>query len=375
MLWFAMDEALTRYKRQKARGRGALDNPEGRFEVRRHEKDADDWADLAARDMYGEDERSPAQIPTQIFPDKTRTIIATNDSPDVGMEATVNPYRGCEHGCIYCYARPGHEYLGLSAGLDFETKIFAKYDAARLLEKELAAPKWRPKTIFFSGVTDCYQPIEKELKITRHCLEVLSEFKNPVGIITKNQLVTRDIDILGDMAAWNGAYVTISITSLKGHLARKMEPRASQPHLRLKAIESLAKAGIPVGVMIGPTIPGLTDHEIPAILKAAAAAGARGAHYTMIRLPHGVKDHFHTWLAEHFPDRAGRVLNHIRDTRGGKLYDSAFGSRMRGEGAYADQVAHMMDLFKKRYGLTGRIPPLSIAHFNRDARNAQLCLF
>lgn len=375
MLRLGMNEALMQYKRQKARGRGALDNPEGRFEPRQHEKEVEDWADLATRDAHGEEEQSSAQIATQIFPDTTRTIIATNDSPDVGMEATINPYRGCEHGCIYCYARPGHEYLGLSAGLDFETKIFVKYEASRLLEKELAAPKWQPKTIFFSGVTDCYQPIEKDLKITRQCLGILSEFKNPVAIITKNQLVTRDIDILSDMAAWNGAYVTISITSLEGHLSRKMEPRATQPRLRLKAIEDLSKAGIPVGVMIGPTIPGLTDHEIPAILKAAAEAGARGAHYTMIRLPHSVKEHFEIWLNEHFPNRAQRVLNHIRDTRGGKLYDSAFGSRMRGEGIYADQVAHMMALFKKRYGLTGRIPPLSTAHFNRDAKNTQLRLF
>ncbi len=370
-----MDRAFIQYKRQKARGRGALDNPEGRFEVREHVREMDHWADQALRDSYGEDEKSPSQIPTQLFADTTRTIIATNDSPDVGMEATLNPYRGCEHGCIYCYARPGHEYLGLSSGLDFESKIFVKYEAARLLEGELSSPKWQPKTIFFSGVTDCYQPIERELKITRQCLEVLADFKNPVGVITKNHLVARDIDLLSDMASWHGAYVTLSITSLDGHLARTMEPRASQPHLRLKAIESLASAGIPVGIMIGPAIPGLNDHEIPAILKAAADAGARSAHYTMIRLPHAVKDHFQTWLNEHFPDRAQRVLNHIRDTRGGKLYESAFGSRMRGEGVYADQVEHMMTLFKKRYGLTRKGFPLSTDNFNRHARDRQLRLF
>ncbi len=370
-----MESDLRMYQRQKARGRGALENPDGRFEPRRHTRDADDWAAQAEREAYDEDDGTLGQIPTQIFGDTTRTIIATNDSPDVGMEATINPYRGCEHGCVYCYARPGHEYLGLSAGLDFETKIFVKFDAARLLEKELQAKKWQPRVIFLSGVTDCYQPLEREFKITRGCLEVLRDFKNPVGIITKNQLVTRDADILSEMASWNGAFVSVSVTSLDGQLSRKMEPRASQPKLRLRAIETLARAGVPVGVMIGPVIPGLTDHEIPAILKSAAEAGARSAHYTMIRLPYGVKEFFQTWLSEHFPDRAERVLNHIRDTRDGKLYESAFGTRMRGEGHYADQVENMMRLFKKRFGLDRGIPPLCAAHFDRDARNPQGRLF
>jgi DNA repair photolyase len=314
-------------------------------------------------------------VPTRLFPDQSRTIIATNDSPDVGMEATVNPYRGCEHGCIYCYARPGHEYFGLSAGLDFESKIFVKYQAPQLLEKALQAKSWAPKTVFFSGVTDCYQPVERDLRLTRQCLEVLRDFRNPVALITKNQLVTRDIDILAEMAAWNGAYVSLSVTTLDGRLSRLMEPRASQPALRLKAVEALARAGIPVGIMIGPTIPGLTDHEIPAILKAAADAGARRAHYTMLRLPYGVKDHFQTWLQEHFPERAAKVLGHIREVRDGALYTSAFGSRMTGTGPYAEYIANMMKMFKKTYGLDTRHPPLSAAHFDRDARNPQGRLF
>lgn len=360
------------HKRRQARGRGALNNPDGRFESIRHERSDDDWADT----VDGEDDAlAGKQIRTQIFADATRSIIATNDSPDVCMEATVNPYRGCEHGCVYCYARPGHEYLGLSAGLDFETKIFAKHDAAALLEKALQSGKWQPKTLFFSGVTDCYQPIERTLELTRACLKVARDFRNPVAIITKNHLVTRDIDILSEMAALNTAYVTVSVTSLDGRLARKMEPRASQPKMRLRAIEALAKAGIPVGVMIGPVVPGLTDHEIPAIFKAAAQAGARSGHYTMLRLPYGVKDHFQTWLQEHFPDRANRVLNRVREMRGGKLYESAFGERMRGTGIYADQIAAMVRLYKNRYGLDGTIPPMTTEYFRRNARDPQGSLF
>lgn len=370
-----MDRSQWDFIRNKARGRGTAFNPDGRFESQRYVRDAADWQAQAEQDAHDPDAADLRQIRTQIIPDTNRSIISMNESPDVGMEATVNPYRGCEHGCIYCYARPGHEYLGLSAGLDFETKIFAKMDAPRLLAEELAAKKWQPKPIFFSGVTDCYQPAEKELQLTRQCLEVLRDFRNPVAIVTKSRLITRDIDILGDMAAWNGAYVSLSVTSLDGHVARKMEPRAAQPHLRLQAIAALAAAKVPVGVMIGPVVPGLTDHEIPAILKAAAEAGARSAHYTMLRLPYSVKDHFKAWLEEHFPDRAGKVLGHITDIRGGKLYDSAFGARMRGQGHYAQQIEEMMGLFKKRYRLNRGIPPLSTAHFRRDARDAQLSLF
>ncbi len=369
-----MADDLQSYKRQNARGRGALENPVGRFEKNMREKSEDDLALQAEWNSY-EDENPQTQIKTEIFEDKSKTIISTNDSPDIGMEATVNPYRGCEHGCIYCYARPGHEYLGLSAGLDFETKIFVKHDAAKLLEKELCAKKWQPKVITFSGVTDCYQPIERDLKITRQCLEVLRDFRNPVAIITKNQLVARDVDILDEMASYNAAHVSISVTSLDSHVARKMEPRASQPHLRLKAMEILAKAGVSVGCMIGPVVPGLTDHEIPNILKAAANAGATSAHYTMIRLPYSVKEHFQIWLRENFPDRAERVLSHIREVRHGKLYESAFGERMTGSGVYADQVANMMKLFKKKYNLEKHGRHLSIAQFRSNAKAAQLSLF
>lgn len=364
-------KALQDQKRQKARGRGTLDNPPGRFEKEGLVRADEDWAALAALD---EDE-ARGQIETRLFADHARSIISTNDSPDIRIEASVNPYRGCEHGCVYCYARPGHEYLGLSSGLDFETKIFVKYEAASLLSDALSAKSWTPKPITFSGVTDCYQPIEKKLGITRACLEVLRDFKNPVSIITKNYLVTRDIDILADMARDNLAHVGISVTTLDSDLSRRMEPRASQPRLRLRAITELAAAGIPAGIMIGPVIPGLTDHEIPAILKAGAQAGARHAHYTMLRLPHGVKDHFQTWLDEHFPDRAGRVLAHVRDMRGGKLYDSSYTTRMRGEGPYAEQIAAMMNLYKKRYGLNNIWPPLCVDQFRRDARAAQLSLF
>lgn len=369
------DDALQDYKRQKARGRGALENPVGRFEKQTRARDADDLARQAEWDSYEEDDVS-GQIKTQLFEDKSRSVISLNDSPDVGMEASVNPYRGCEHGCIYCYARPGHEYLGLSAGLDFETKIFVKYEAPKLLEQELQAKSWTPRTIMFSGVTDCYQPIERDLKITRRCLEVLRDFRNPVAIVTKNRLVARDADILSEMAADNTAYVSLSVTSLDPHVARMMEPRASQPHLRLQAIETLAKAGVPTGVMIGPVVPGLTDHEIPAILKAAAEAGARSAHYTMLRLPYSVRDHFQIWLRENFPERAERVISHIKDIRHGKLYESTFGERMTGAGVYADQIADMMGLFKKRYGFNhGWRGRLSIEGFRRNARDAQYSLF
>jgi DNA repair photolyase len=352
------------------RGRGALENPTGRFEKLDVGTDAETYNALYEAGLEEADDK---QIRTEVFRDKSRSIVATNDSPDIGMEATVNPYRGCEHGCIYCYARPGHEYFGLSAGLDFETKIFAKPDAAALLEKKLSAASWTPKVVTLSGVTDCYQPLEKKMKITRACLEVLRDFRNPAAIITKNALVTRDIDIFREMARFNCISVNISVTTLDGTLARAMEPRASQPHMRLRAIEALAKENIPVGIMIGPVLPGLTEHEIPAILKAVSDAGARSAHYTMLRLPYGVKDLFQTWLAKHYPDRADKILNRIRSMRNGKLYDSEFGTRMRGTGLHADQIENMFRLYKKRYGLD-RGRRLSTASFDRTARSAQLKL-
>jgi len=367
-----------RYKRQMSnisdppsyrpniRGRGTVDNPTGRFEKLDLVQEPDtDWPD--------EDDHFPKQIRTQVFKDTSRTIISTNDSPDIGMEATINPYRGCEHGCIYCYARPNHEYMGLSAGLDFETKIFAKPDAAKLLEEKLKSKSWEPKVITLSGVTDGYQPIERTLKITRSCLEVLADFRNPVAIITKNHLVTRDIDFLGELASHNAAYVSLSITTLDNTLSRKMEPRASAPSMRLRAVEELSKAGIPVGIMIGPVLPGLTDHEIPAILKSAASAGAVSAHYTMLRLPYGVKDLFQDWLNDHYPDKMEKVLQRVRDVRDGQLYDASFGTRMTGTGVYADQIAQLFNLYKNRFNLTRRTR-LSTAAFRRNARDQQLSL-
>jgi DNA repair photolyase len=352
------------------RGRGALDNPSGRFEDKRLESDPETFNALLEAGV----EDAERQLPTEVFRDTSRTIVTSNDSPDVGMEFTVNPYRGCEHGCIYCYARPTHEYLGLSAGLDFETKIFVKEDASALLRAKLASRGWQPKVIFFSGITDPYQPLERKLKITRACMEVLSEFGNPAALISKNHLVMRDVDIFRAMAARNLIAVNLSITTLDAKLGRLMEPRASHPDLRLRAIETLASAGVPVGVMIGPVLPGLTDHEIPAILKAAAAAGASSAGYTMLRLPYGVKDLFTHWLQEHFPDRAEKVLRRLREMHGGKLYDSEFGHRMHGAGQHADQIGAIFNLYRNKYQLT-RPAVLSVAHFDRAAGQGQLGLF
>lgn len=368
-----MSESLEQQKRPPVRGRGTSDNPAGRFEKLAVEWDPDSyeqeiWAE-------GESPEQGRQLKTEIFRDFSKTIISTNDSPDIGMEATLNPYRGCEHGCIYCYARPTHEYLGMSAGLDFETKIFAKPDAPQLLAQKLSSTQWQPKVVTLSGVTDCYQPVEKTMKLTRGCLEVLRDFRNPAAIITKNFLVTRDIDIFKQMAAYNGIKVNLSVTTLEPGLCRAMEPRASTPGLRLKAIEMLAGAGIPVGIMIGPVLPGLTEHEIPRILEAVANAGARSANYTMLRLPYGVKELFQTWLAEHYPDRARKVVARVRDVREGRLNDATFGTRMRGTGVYAQQIEQIFKLSRKRYGLDQPYEALSTTHFRRDAHDAQLSLF
>lgn len=353
------------------RGRGTRENPSGRYETHSRVTEAEDYEALSQE----QDVTGGIQRKTCVHKDGSKSIISTNDSPDVGMEASVNPYRGCEHGCIYCFARPTHEYLGLSAGVDFETQIFAKYDAPALLAQKLSSKSWQPKVLMLSGVTDCYQPIERKMKITRACLEILDDFRNPASIVTKNHLVTRDVDVFSQMNEWRGIGVLISITTLDGNLARTMEPRASQPYMRLKAVETLAKHNIPVGVMIGPVLPGLTDHEIPAILKSAADAGAQRAHYTMLRLPYGVKDLFQTWLWDHYPDRAEKVLNHVRDIRGGKLNSAEFGMRMRGSGRYAENIADIFKLYRNKYGLNKHIPALSIADFRRDAQDKQLSLF
>jgi DNA repair photolyase len=310
-----------------------------------------------------EDEAQP-NPKTLFLDDTTESIIVRNDSPDIGFGASLNPYRGCEHGCAYCYARPTHEYLGFSAGLEFETKIMVKRRAPELLRRELSSPKWQPQALAMSGVTDCYQPAERHFRITRGCLEVLAEFRNPVSIITKSFLVTRDLDVLKRLAAFDAVHVFVSITTLNADLAARMEPRASRPAHRLRAIEMLAKAGVPVGVLVAPIIPGLNDREIPAVLEGARAAGATSAGYTMLRLPYGVKDVFAEWLKEHFPERVDRILGTVRRVRNGKLNVSDFGSRMRGEGPYAEQVAQMFHVFRERLGF-GHMRDLRTEHFQR----------
>jgi DNA repair photolyase len=345
------------------KGRGATDNPANRFE-RLHVVATETWTDP--------DDPAPSTI---LLRDASRTILARNQSPDVGFEFSVNPYRGCEHGCIYCYARPTHEYLGFSAGLDFETRILVKEDAPALLRAALLSPRWTPRPIAMSGVTDPYQPVERRLRLTRGCLEVLAEFRNPVTIVTKNHLVTRDVDLLAEMASYQAAAVAVSVTSLRPEIQRILEPRTATPARRLDAIRRLSAAGVPVRVMIAPVIPGLTDEEIPAILEAAAEAGAGTASYIVLRLPHGVKELFADWLEAHFPDRRARVLNRVREMRGGRLYDAAFGTRMRGEGVYADQLRQLFELSRRRHGLDGAGIRLSTDAFRRPSPGGQLGLF
>ncbi len=333
--------------------RGAASNPPNRFEELHLEPD-EDWHDPDERPLR-----------TRFYRDTSKTIINYNDSPDIPFEASINPYRGCEHGCIYCYARPFHEYLDFSSGLDFESRIMVKEDAHNLLRKELSSPKWKPKVLAMSGVTDCYQPVERRLKLTRRCLEVLAECRNPVGIVTKNQLLTRDLDLLSELARHRAVAVFISLTTLDDALRRVLEPRTSPPAMRLKAIESLAQAGIPTGVMIAPIIPGLTDHEMPKLLEAAANAGAQTAGSVVLRLPHAVAPMFEDWLARHYPDRRDKVLNRMKSLRGGKLYDASFGSRMTGEGPEAGRIARLFEVARRRAGLAGDMEPLSIAAFRR----------
>jgi len=321
-------------------GRGALSNASSRYDEGKRIRTTDGW------DV--EDELPPLR--TTLTRDATRTILARNISPDIPFDRSINPYRGCEHGCIYCFARPTHAYLGLSPGLDFETKLLFKPDAAKLLVAELASPKYRCDVVAMGTNTDPYQPVERELKLTRQILSVLSDFNNPVGIVTKGHLITRDIDILADMARRNLAEVFVSVTTLDKELARAMEPRASAPHRRLEAIRALSAAGIPTGVMTAPMIPGLNDHEMEQLLEAAARAGATRAGYTVLRLPLEIKDLFEQWLREHRPDRAERVLSLIRQTRGGALYQSGFGQRMRGEGPIAELLSARFSAAVKRLG-------------------------
>jgi len=329
-------------------GRGALSNASSRYDSEKRIRTTDGW-ELSAEQPSDDDELPPLR--TTLTRDATRTILARNTSPDVPFDRSINPYRGCEHGCIYCFARPTHAYLGLSPGLDFETKILFKPDAAKLLTAELASPKYRCDVVAMGTNTDPYQPVERELKVTRQILRVLSDFNNPVGIVTKNHLVTRDIDILADMAKRNLAEVFLSVTTLDKDLAREMEPRASAPYRRLEAIRKLAEAGVPVGVMSAPMIPGLNDHEMEAILEASVEAGATRAGFTVLRLPLEIKDLFDEWLRTHRPDRAERVLSLIRQMRGGALYQAEFGLRMRGEGPIAQLLAARFSAAVKRLGL------------------------
>lgn len=350
---------MTREFRKDIRGRGASSNTPNRFDSLQFEAEPQDF------DNYLIDEDGKPRLQTQVLKDSSRTVLTKNDSPDIGFTYSVNPYRGCEHGCIYCYARPTHEYLGLSAGLDFESKIFVKEDAPELLEQALMKKSWNPEVIVMSGVTDCYQPLERKMQLTRRCLQVLAKFKNPGAIITKNALVTRDIDILKEMAAYDGIMVVVSITSLDDELIQVLEPRTSRPMARLKAIEELAKAGIPVSVNVAPVILGLTDHEMPAILKAASEAGAISAGYTPMRLPHAVAPLFEEWLEVHRPLRKSKVITAVKDIRGGKLNDPNFGSRMRGEGPRAEQLANVFAVYSRKYGLNKRDFRLSADHFKR----------
>jgi DNA repair photolyase len=340
---------------QQTRGRGASVNPAARFENQSSEIFDDGWDSLA--------ELPP--LKTTVFQENPKTIITRNESPDISFDRSINPYRGCEHGCAYCYARPTHAYMGLSPGLDFESKLFVKPNAAALLREELSAPNYSPRTIAIGTNTDAYQPIERTYRVTRQILEVLSEFDHPVGIVTKSDLVLRDLDILAPMAAKGLAKVAISVTTLDSKLARKLEPRAPTPAKRLDALRQLSAAGIPTVVMIGPVIPGLNDSEIESILKAAYAAGVREAGYTMLRLPHEVKEIFKDWLDREAPDSAAKVMSLVRSARGGKENEPAFGRRMTGSGPYAWSIGRRFEMACSRLGLNLKRVQLDSTKFHR----------
>jgi len=348
-----MNASGIRVADDRARGRGAGLNMSGRFEVNTREIFDDGWSSL--------DDLAPFKTEVQI--EKPRTIITRNQSPDLSFDRSINPYRGCEHGCVYCFARPTHAYMGLSAGVDFEARLFAKPDAPRLLERELSKPGYKVQPIAIGTNTDPYQPVEKQWRIMRQLLEVLDAAGHPVGIVTKSAMVMRDIDILSRMASKGLARVALSVTTLDRKLARTMEPRAATPERRLEAIRALSDAGIPVSVMVAPVIPGLNDHEIERILDSVKAAGADAAGYVMLRLPIEVSPLFRDWLLRHYPDRYRHVMSLVRSMRGGKDYDAEFGKRMRGTGPYAWQIARRFDLTAKRLGLNLRKTPLRTDHF------------
>ncbi|MGQ3674857.1 PA0069 family radical SAM protein [Xanthobacter sp. TB0139] len=352
---------------ERRRGRGAVSNVAGRFEPTTHEAFDDGWQSL--------EDLPPFR--TEVGEERARSIITRNTSPDVGFDRSINPYRGCEHGCIYCYARPSHAWQGLSAGLDFETRLFIKPDAPELLRRELSSPRYKPKVIALGSNTDCYQPIERQYELTRRILEVLAEFGHPVGLVTKSGLVERDIDILAPMAEKGLVKVAISMTTLDPKLSRLMEPRAASPQRRLAAMRRLSAAGIRVVVLTAPLIPALNDMEIERILEAAKEAGAREAGYVTLRLPLEVADLFREWLVAHFPDKARHVLSLVRQMQGGRDYDPTFGKRMRGEGPYAWTIGRRFEIAARRLGLQGRGLKLTTELFHRPSGQPgeQLSLF
>ena len=352
------------------RGRGSPIRPPNRFGETHAEPDLEQVADDP------EQLAELAEAPTTYLPDASRSIISENDSPDLPFRYSLNPYRGCQHGCAYCYARPTHEYLGLSAGLDFETKIFVKHRAAELFREWLARDDYVPEAVMLSGVTDCYQPGEREFCITRSCLEVALAARQPMSIITKNALVTRDLDLLGEMAARNLVAVGVSITTLDAGLARIMEPRTSSPEARLRTLRELSQAGVPTRVMAAPLIPGLNDSELPAILEAARDAGAQTAGYNLLRLPLTVRPIFLEWLHRTQPTKAERVEGLIRATREGELNQSEFGTRFRGTGPIAEQIRRTFEVFRRKYGLDRATPPLDTSQFRPPLpKSGQMRLF
>jgi DNA repair photolyase len=340
-------------------GRGARSNTSGRYEARKSEAFDDGWTS---------DDEAPRKLTTTVQPMQSKTIIARNTSPDVGFSRSINPYRGCEHGCIYCYARPAHAYLGLSPGLDFESKLFFKPNAGVLLEKELSKSGYKPAIIHIGGDTDPYQPQEKILRVTRQIIETLGRFRHPFSIITKSALIVRDIDVLGSLGRAGLVRAAVSITSLDRKLARSMEPRAATPDKRLAAVRALADAGVPTMVMFAPSIPGLNDHEMEAVLERAAEAGAVGAGYVALRLPLEIKDLFAEWLESDHPDRARRVMSLVRQMRGGKDYDAEWGKRMKGEGPVADLMSRRFALARRRFGLDQEHDALDLTQFRVPPR-------
>jgi DNA repair photolyase len=338
----------------RPRGRGAVSNASGRYESRVVETADDGWT---------VQDPAPPVLRTTVTAEKARTIITRNDSPDVGFDRSINPYRGCEHGCIYCYARPAHAYMGLSPGLDFESKLFFKPGAGKLLERELSRPNYSPATIHIGGNTDPYQPQERTLRVTREVIETMSRFRHPMSVITKSALIGRDLDLLGPMGEAGIARAAVSITTLDRGLARMMEPRAATPERRLDAVRRLTTAGVPTIVMFAPVIPGLNDHELEGVLQRSAEAGAFSAGYVVLRLPLEIKDLFREWLAANVPDRASRVMSLIRQMRGGKDYDAEWSQRMKGDGPIADVIAQRFKIARRRFGLDRALPPLDFSQF------------